>query len=113
AKDPAGTYGIFVSNAGGPGLITRTYASNMNDAAYYIGACPNCNAVLDRGWAENSALGYSGTNSGGHLILQNSEWDDNASGIVSNSQNNDDAPSPQDGACPSGTDSCEIWRNNY
>jgi hypothetical protein len=57
AKDPAGTYGIFVSNSRGPGLITRTYASNMNDASYYIGACPNCNAVLDRPWAEHSALG--------------------------------------------------------
>ena len=108
-----GEYGIFVSNAKGPGLITRTYASNMADSSYYIGACPNCNAVLDRPWAEHSALGYSGTNSGGHLIIQNGQWDDNQSGIVSNSQNNDDAPSPQDGTCPSGTGSCEIWRNNY
>jgi hypothetical protein len=113
ANDPQATYGIFVSNARGPGLIDRTYASNMNDASYYIGACPNCNAVLDHAHAENSALGYSGTNSGGHLIIENSEWDDNATGIVSNSQNNDDSPSPQDGACPSGTGSCEIWRNNY
>jgi hypothetical protein len=114
ASKPQATYGIFVSNARGPGLITRTYASNMNDSSYYIGACPDCNAVLDRAWAENSALGYSGTNSGGHLRIQNSEWDDNQSGIVSNSQNNDDAPSPQDGACPgSTTTSCEIWVNNY
>jgi hypothetical protein len=111
--DPAGTYGIFVSNAKGPGSISRTYASNMNDSSYYIGACPDCNAVLDRPWAEHSALGYSGTNSGGHLVISNGEWDDNQSGIVTNSQNNDDAPSPQDGACPSGTGSCEVWRNNY
>jgi hypothetical protein len=110
---PQATYGIFVSNARGPGLITKTYASNMNDASYYIGACSDCNAVLDHPWAENSALGYSGTNSGGHLIIQYGEWDDNASGIVTNSQNNDDAPSPQDGACPSGTGSCEIYRYNY
>src|SRR5206468_3272330 len=61
-----GEYGIFVSNAKGPGTITRTYASNMADSSYYIGACPDCNAVLDRPWAEHSALGYSGTNSGGH-----------------------------------------------
>jgi hypothetical protein len=27
-------YGIFVSNASGPGLITNSYASNMADAAY-------------------------------------------------------------------------------
>jgi len=113
ANDPAGTYGIFVSNAKGPGSINYTYASNMNDSSYYIGACPDCNAVLDHPWAEHSALGYSGTNSGGHLIIQNGKWDDNQSGIVSNSQNNDDAPSPQDGACtPGGTVSCEIWRNN-
>jgi len=111
--DPAGTYGIFVSNAKGPGSINFTYASNMNDSSYYIGACPDCNAVLDHPWAEHSALGYSGTNSGGHLVISNGEWDDNQSGIVTNSQNNDDAPSPQDGICPSGTGSCEIWRNNY
>ena len=111
--DPAGTYGIFVSNAKGPGSISYTYASNMNDSSYYIGACPDCNAVLDHPWAEHSALGYSGTNSGGHLVISNGEWDDNQSGIVTNSQNNDDAPSPQDGACPSGTGSCEIWRGNY
>ena len=119
AKDPAATYGIFVSNAKGPGSINDTYASNMNDASYYIGACADCNGVLNRAWAEHSALGYSGTNSGGHLIIENSQWDDNQSGIVTNSQNNDDAPSPQDGSCPgggkgpTGTTSCEIWRNNY
>ncbi len=113
ASDPAGTYGIFVSNAKGPGSINYTYASNMNDSSYYIGACADCNAVLDHPWAEHSALGYSGTNSGGHLIIENGKWDDNQSGIVTNSQNNDDAPSPQDGACtPGGTQSCEIWRNN-
>jgi hypothetical protein len=112
ASDPAATYGIFVSNARGPATITKTYASNMNDSSYYIGACADCNAVLDHPWAEHSALGYSGTNSGGHLVIQYGEWDDNQSGIVSNSQNNDDSPSPQDGACPSGTGSCEIWRFN-
>ena len=113
ASDPAGTYGIFVSNARGPGSISQTYASNMNDSSYYIGACADCNAVLDHPWAEHSALGYSGTNSGGHLIIQYGKWDDNQSGIVTNSQNNDDAPSPQDGSCPTapGT-SCEIWRYN-
>ena len=111
--DPAGTYGIFVSNARGPASINITYASNMNDSSYYIGACADCNVVLDRPWAEHSALGYSGTNSGGHLVISNGEWDDNQSGIVTNSQNNDDSPSPQDGACPSGTGSCEIWRGNY
>ena len=40
-------YGIFVSNARGPGTITRSYASNMADAAYYVGACQRqCNTIL-------------------------------------------------------------------
>jgi hypothetical protein len=97
-----GEYGIFVSNARGPGRIERTYASNMADSAYYIGACPDCNVVLDHAHGQYSALGYSGTNSGGHLTISNGEWDHNKTGIVTNSQNNDDAPSPQVGTCPGG-----------
>src|SRR5438094_9532899 len=116
---PGGEYGIFASNVHGPGLIEHTYASNMRDAAYYVGACPDCNRRLTDAHAENSALGYSGTNSGGHLIVERSEWDENTCGIVTNSQNNDDAPSPQDGACPdngtgpTGSHSCTLFRKNY
>ncbi|MHB8467658.1 MAG: hypothetical protein ACYDH6_02945 [Acidimicrobiales bacterium] len=100
AANPAGEYGIFVSNARGPGLIAHTYASNMADSAYYVGACPDCNATIVDAHAEHSALGFSGTNAGGHLVIQGSRWDDNKSGMAPNVLNNDDAPSPQDGACP-------------
>jgi hypothetical protein len=116
---PRGEYGIFVSNADGPGVIDRTYASNMGDAAYYVGACPDCNTVVRRAHAQHSALAYSGTNSGGHLIIEDSEFDHNKTGPTSNSQNNDDKPGPQDGACPdggtgpTGSTSCTVWRNNY
>jgi hypothetical protein len=116
---PGGEYGIFVSNARGPGVIQHTYASNMRDASYYVGACADCNTTLTDAHAENSALGYSGTNSGGHLIVEKSEWDENTTGISTNSQNNDDAPSPQDGACPNngtgptGSHSCTVFRNNF
>ena len=116
---PLPEYGIFVSNSRGPGLIVHTYASNMADASYYIGACPDCNAWLVDGHAQNSALGYSGTNSGGHLVIAFSEWDGNKTGISTNSQNNDDAPSPQSGACPDGekgllgTGSCTFFLGNY
>jgi hypothetical protein len=111
---PAASYGIFSSNSRGPGTFTRTYASNMNDSSYYIGACSDCNQVLTDAHAQYSALGYSGTNAGGHLIVENSEWDHNQSGIVTNSQNNDDAPSPQLGLCPGSTSrSCTFFRNNY
>jgi hypothetical protein len=115
---PFGSYGIFTSNTAGPGLYTQVYANNMADSDFYIGACPDCNTILDHAHAESSALGYSGTNSGGHLTIQNSEFNNNKSGFVSNSQNNDDAPSPQDGACPNGgtgptgTHNCWLFTKN-
>jgi hypothetical protein len=102
-EKPRGEYGLFVSNASGPGSVNYSYASNMGDAAIYVGACPNCNAVLNHDRGTLSALGYSGTNSGGNLIIENTEFDHNLSGLVSNSQNNDDQPSPQIGLCPTGS----------
>jgi hypothetical protein len=111
-------YGLFASNVSGPGLFDQTYASNMGDASYYIGACRDCNVVITHAHAQNSALGYSGTNSGGHLLIENSEWDHNKAGIVPNSLNNSDWPSPQNGACPAGqagptgTASCTVIREN-
>ena len=74
----------------------------MADSGYYIGACPDCMSWLVDAHAQNNALGYSGTNSGGRLVVALSEWDHNKTGISTNSQNNDDAPSPQDGSCPQG-----------
>ena len=117
--DVAALYGIFVSNARGPGLLTTTYASNFADSGYYVGACPDCNAVLARAHAQNNALGYSGTNSGGRLAVVDSEFDHNKDGFDTNSQNSADAPSPQDGSCPHGvvgplgTGSCWVFAYNY
>src|SRR5271157_5863334 len=122
--DPAqGTYGIFVSNADGPGVIDWSYASNMNDSGYYIGACPDCNAVLEHAHGQNNVLGYSGTNSGGHLTIRDSEWDLNGEGIDTNSASSGDLPAPQNGACPGGknadgsckesSNSCWIVTRNY
>jgi hypothetical protein len=92
----------------------------MADAAYYVGACAReCNTVLARDRGSNSALGYSGSNSGGRLVIIGSEFDHNRTGLAPNSLNNDDAPPPQDGRCPgSATKSCTviednlIWDNN-
>jgi hypothetical protein len=97
---PMGQYGIFTSNEKGPGQILHTYASNMGDSDYYIGACADCNVLVDDAHAENSSLGFSGTNAGGRLTLRNSEWDGNKAGIAPNALNNDDWPSPPNGACP-------------
>jgi len=115
---PFGAYGIYVSNSRGPGWVDDSYASNMGDSAYYVGACPNCNAVIDHAHGQDSALGFSGTNAGGNLIIENSQFDHNKTGPTTNSQNNDDAPSPQDGHCPNrtagplGNGICDIWRDN-
>jgi hypothetical protein len=99
---PLGLYGTFTSNNAGPGLYTQVYADNMAASALAIVACPDCNTTIDHAHAENSAVGYTGQNTGGHFTVQNSEFDNNKAGFISNSQNNDDAPSPQDGACPNG-----------
>jgi hypothetical protein len=110
----AAYYGIFVSNSKGPGVIERSYASNMADSAFYVGACPDCNAVLRSVHAQNSAVGYSGSNSGGHVLIEASEWDHNRVGIQPTSLASDDPPSPQDGACPTEpTESCTLIQHNY
>jgi hypothetical protein len=119
--DTAAGYGLFSSNSKGPGLWAHDYASNFDDSNYYIGACRRvCNQVMNHDWSQFSALGYSGTNSGGKVIIKNSEFDHNKDGFDTNSQNNDDWPSPQDGRCPNGktspiTDSisCWVFMNNF
>ena len=94
-------YGIFSSNWDG-GTWNRTYASNFNDSGYYIGACQQeCNQKVDHAWSEYNALGYSGSNSGGWLLVEHSTFDNNEDGFDTNSQNGDNPP-PQDGACPPG-----------
>jgi hypothetical protein len=95
---PMGMYGLFVSNSDGPGSLKYGYASNMGDSGVYVGACADCNTLLSKLHVENNALGFSGTNAGGHLVIESSEWDLNRSGIVPNSLNNDDAPPPQSSA---------------
>ena len=116
---PFGQYGIFTSNSNGPGSYNHAYASNMGDAGFYVGACPDCNTTLDDVHTQFSALGFSGTNAGGNMVIENSEFDNNKTGPTQDSENNDDAPPPQNGHCPGnaagpmGTGVCDIWRNNY
>jgi hypothetical protein len=106
-------YGIFVSNARGPGVVDHSYASNMADAAYYVGACQQaCHATLTQDTGTNSNLGYSGTNAGGPLVIKDSVFSGNRAGIVPNSLNNDDIPPPQNGLCPGTTTSCFFIEHN-
>jgi hypothetical protein len=115
----AAAYGIFTSNWDG-GKWYQEYASNFDDSGFYIGACQQqCNQVVSHIWAEYNALGYSGSNSGGTLIVKNSEFDNNEDGFDTNSQNGDNPP-PQNGACPNNgtspithTHSCWVFMHNY
>ena len=97
----AAEYGIFSSNWT-DGTWDQTYASNFNDSGLYIGACQQvCRQTIDHTQAEFNALGYSGSNSGGWMLIENSRFDNNEDGFDTNSQNGDE-PSPQNGACPAG-----------
>jgi hypothetical protein len=98
---PSDEYGIYASNTYGPGIFDHTYANNMSDSGYYIGACPDCKSTINHSKSEGNDLGYSGSNSGGHIVIENSEFVNNEEGVATQSQNNDDAPPPQDGICPS------------
>ena len=97
----AAQYGVFSSNWSG-GTWDQIYASNFNDSGFYIGACRQvCDQTVNHAWGEFSALGYSGSNSGGRMLIENSQFDNNEDGFDTNSQNGDN-PAPQNGACPPG-----------
>jgi hypothetical protein len=119
-----GGYGLFASNTVN-GFLKHVYASGFNDAGLYIGACRDCNALVDDALVERNGLGYSGTNSGGRITVRNSIFRNNSNGVGPNSLNNDDQPPPQDGACNSGSNRsltptfsstnisrCTVFRNN-
>ncbi|MBV8911044.1 MAG: hypothetical protein JOZ89_09810, partial [Gammaproteobacteria bacterium] len=120
---PAGSYGIFSSDST-HGLWQHDYASNMADSAYYLGACQQvCDMTMEYDHGQYSSLCLSSTNAGGYFLVQHNECDKNKTGLVNNSQNNDDWPSPQLGACDLGnknepqkgvlgTTSCTVWQYN-
>jgi len=120
-ESTAAQYGIFSSDAAGPAVWDRTYANNFNDSGLYVGACKQvCDIVIDHAWMENNALGYSGTNSGGAIVVRNSEFDKNEDGFDTNTQIGGDPTAPQDGACPNHgispithTHSCWVFMHNY
>jgi hypothetical protein len=117
----AGGYGVFSSNSAGPALWNQLYANNENDSGMYVGACHQlCAVTIDHAWMENNALGYSGTNSGGAVVIEHSQFDDNQDGADTNTQVAGDAPPPQNGDCPghaispiTHTRSCWVFMDNY
>ena len=94
--------GVLISNAAGPGQLIDSFASNMADSGFHVAGCPDCDAVFDHDTAEHNVIGFSGTDAGGRLLLENSLFEHNGAGVNLASENNEDAPPPQDGTCPSG-----------
>lgn len=79
-----GDYGVYAFDAT-KGQLEHIYASGSPDAGVYIGQCYPCDAVIDDVTSEYNGLGYSGTNSGGNLLIVNSTFRYNRAGIVPNS----------------------------
>ena len=78
-----GDYGVYAFNST-DGIFEKIYASGHPDSGIYIGQCYPCNALIYDSVVEGNALGYSGTNAGGHLYIYNNIWRDNMSGIIPN-----------------------------
>jgi hypothetical protein len=93
-----GGYGIFTDNEK-EGEWEDIYASGFDDSGMYLGACQECQANITYATMEDNALGYSGSNSGGSLVIADSIFRHNTTGIAPNSENPGDGPPPQDGEC--------------
>ena len=76
-------YGIYARNAE-YGRFEHCYSSGCDDAGFYIGESQPAHAVITDCLAEYNAMGYSGTNAGGDLVIENSIWRHNMVGIVPN-----------------------------
>ena len=121
SESTAATYGIFASNAQGPSTLSQLYANNQNDSGLYVGGCKQlCGVTISNAWMEYNALGYSGTNSGGAIVITHSQFDHNQDGFDTNTQLAGDPPAPQNGACPHGaiskithTHSCWVLMDSY
>jgi hypothetical protein len=79
-----GDYGVYAFDSV-KGQLEHIYASGSPDAGVYIGQCYPCDTVITDVISEYNGLGYSGTNSGGNLLIVNSTWRFNRAGIVPNS----------------------------
>ncbi len=79
-----GDYGVYAFDSV-KGQLDNSLGSGSPDAGFYIGECYPCDSVLDNVVSEYNGLGYSGTNSGGNLLIVNSTFRNNRAGIVPNS----------------------------
>ncbi|HEY6541825.1 MAG TPA: right-handed parallel beta-helix repeat-containing protein, partial [Ktedonobacteraceae bacterium] len=90
-----GDYGIY-SYQSVNGQFDHSFAAGQPDSGFYIGACHPCHALITNVISEDNALGYSGTNAGGELVISDSLWRNNMAGIVPNTLDTEPGP-PQNG----------------
>ncbi len=90
-----GDYGLFAYDSQ-YGQFDDSYASGHPDSGFYIGQCDPCHAVITDVLAEGNALGFSGTNASGDILIANSEWRDNMAGIVPNTLDSEELPPQRD-----------------
>lgn len=79
-----GNYGIYVFDSV-QGQIEFAHTVGSRDAGVYIGQCYPCDAVVTDVVSSHNGIGYSGTNSGGNLVIVHSDWHNNRVGLVPNS----------------------------
>lgn len=89
-----GLYAIYAISSR-DGVIEHSFASGAADAAFYIGECNPCDTVVRKVTAVLSAVGYSGTNAGGNLVVEDSRFENNSVGILPNSFEVGLEPPPQ------------------
>ena len=79
-----GDYGIYAFDSG-DGLFEHSYGSGSPDAAFYIGQCDPCDAVVTDSVGEWNGMGFSGSNASGPIYIVNNVFRFNGSGIIPNS----------------------------
>ena len=104
-------YGIYAFNSR-YGRFEHSYASGCDDAGFYIGQSQPADAVITDCIAENNAMGYSGTNAGGNLVIRNSVWRHNMSGLVPNTLDSQDQAPQGNVAGGIRIENNEIYDNN-
>jgi Right handed beta helix region len=77
-------YGIYATESRF-GTFEHDLVSGAADAAFYVGECEPCDTTVADVEGRLSAIGYSGTNTGAGLVVRNSLWDRNGTGILPNS----------------------------
>lgn len=90
-----GDYGIYAYGSN-TGQFDHDLAAGHPDSGFYIGYCHPCHAVISHVISEDNALGYSGTNSGGDLMIRDSIWRNNMSGIAPNTLDSEPNPPEYD-----------------